>query len=161
MTKATTIVSNSHQNKQPKRSRPVRDYGNDDDNDDYYYTYYNIVVMNKHLLPTPGSVVTRIDRKDVEEVIESLTTTIRTKNCKKCLPDVHCALGESFWGNNDEDKEYKNNLNQVVASGRILDQDTLRVSQIKQNDNHQTNRHPNRRPWNHAKRFLSSYQPSE
>ena len=155
MTKAT-ILSNSHQ-KQPKRSRPVREYG--DDNDDYY-THYNIVVMNKHLLPTPGS-VTRIDRKDVEEVIESLTTTIRTKNCKKCLPDVHCALGESFWGNNDEGKEYKNNLNQVVASGRILDQDTLRVSQIKQNDNHQTNRHPNRRPWNHAKRFLSSYQPSE
>ena len=156
MTKAT-ILSNSHQ-KQPKRSRPVREYGDDDDD---YYTYYNIVVMNKHLLPTPGS-VTRIDRKDVEEVIESLTTTIRTKNCKKCLPDVHCALGESFWGNNDEDKEYKNNLNQVVASGRILDQDTLRVSQIKQNDNHQTNRHSNnRRPWNHAKRFLSSYQPSE
>jgi hypothetical protein len=155
MTKAT-ILSNSHQ-KQPKRSRQVREYGIDDD----YYTYYNIVVMNKHLLPTPGS-VTRIDRKDVEEVIESLTTTIRTKNCKKCLPDVHCALGESFWGNNDEDKEYKKNLNQVVASGRILDQDTLRVSQIKQNDNHQTNRHSNnRRPWNHAKRFLSSYQPSE
>ena len=154
MTKAT-ILSNSHQ-KQPKRLRQVREYGIDDD----YYTYYNIVVMNKHLLPTPGS-VTRIDRKDVEEVIESLTTTIRTKNCKKCLPDVHCALGVSFWGNNDEDKEYKNNLNQVVASGRILDQDTLRVSQIKQNDNHQTNRHPNRRPWNHAKRFLSSYQPSE
>ena len=155
MTKAT-ILSNSHQ-KQPKRSKQVREYGDDDD--DYYYTYYNIVVMNKHLLPTPGS-VTRIDRKDVEEVIESLTTTIRTKNCKKCLPDVHCALGESFWGNNDEDdKVYKKNLNQVVASGRILDQDTLRVSQIKQNDNHQTNRHPNRRPWNHAKRFLTSYQP--
>ena len=153
MTKAT-ILSNSHQ-KQPKRSRPVREYGDDDD----YYTYHNIVVMNKHLLPTPGS-VTRIDRKDVEEVIESLTTTIRTKNCKKCPPGVHCALGESFWGN-DEDEVYKKNLNQVVASGRILDQDTLRVSQIKQNDNHQTNRHPNRRPWNHAKRFLSSYQPSE
>ena len=154
MTKAT-ILSNSHQ-KQPKRSRPVREYGDDDD----YYTYHNIVVMNKHLLPTPGS-VTRIDRKDVEEVIESVTT-IRTKNCNKCSPDdVHCALGVSFWGKDDEDKEYKNNLNQVVASGRILDQDTLRVSQIKQNDNHQTNRHPNRRPWNHAKRFLSSYQPSE
>ena len=156
MTKAT-ILSNSHQ-KQPKRLRQVREYGIDDD----YYTYYNIVVMNKHLLPTPGS-VTRIDRKDVEEVIESVTT-IRTKNCNKCSPDdVHCALGVSFWGNEDEDKVVykKNNLNQVVASGRILDQDTLRVSQIKQNDNHQTNRHPNRRPWNHAKRFLSSYQPSE
>ena len=156
MTKAT-ILSNSHQ-KQPKRSRQVSEYGDDDD----YYTYYNIVVMNKHLLPTPGS-VTRIDRKDVEEVIESLTTTIRTKNCNKCPPDVHCALGVSFWGNDDEDdKVYKKNLNQVVASGRILDQDTLRVSQIKQNNDnhHQTiNRHSNRRPWNHAKRFLTSYQP--
>ena len=157
MTKAT-ILSNSHQ-KQPKRSRPVREYGDDDD----YYTYHNIVVMNKHLLPTPGS-VTRIDRKDVEEVIESVTT-IRTKNCSKCPPDVHCAtLGVSFWGNKDEDdKVYKKNVNQVVASGRILDQDTLRVSQIQQNDNQQTNRHSNnnrRRPWtNHAKRFLTSYQP--
>ena len=137
MTKATTIVSNSHQNKQPKRSRPVRDYGDGDDDDDYY-TYYNIVVMHKHLLPTPGSVVTRIDRNDVEEVLESLTTTtIRTnKNCKKCPTpdDVHyCAtLGVSFWGNdNDEDDKVlykKKNLNQVIASGRILlDQDTLRV----------------------------------
>ena len=151
MTKAT-ILSNSHQ-KQPKRSRPFREYGDDDD----YYTYHNIVVMNKHLLPTPGS-VTRIDRKDVEEVIESLTT-IRTKKCSKRPADSHCALGVSFWGNDDEDKVYKKNLNQVVASGRILDQDTLRVSQIKQNDNHQTNRHSNRRPWNHAKRFLTSYQP--
>ncbi|OEU06652.1 hypothetical protein FRACYDRAFT_272696 [Fragilariopsis cylindrus CCMP1102] len=132
--------------------------------------------MNKHLLPTPGS-VTRIDRNDVEEALESwTTTTIRTnKNCKKCPTpdDVHyCAtLGVSFWGNDDDedDKKYKkNNLNQVIASGRILDQDILRVSQIKQNDNdnhhHPTiNRHHSnnrRRPWtNHAKRFLTSYQP--
>merc|ERR1712194_144787 len=44
------------------------------------------------------------------------------------------------------------NLHQIISSGRILDRDTLRKSQIKQNKDHQQ---ANRlRPWNNAKRFL-------
>jgi len=44
------------------------------------------------------------------------------------------------------------NLHQVISSGRILDRDTLRESQIKQNEDHQK---ANRlRPWNNANQFL-------
>merc|ERR1712194_571150 len=44
------------------------------------------------------------------------------------------------------------NLHQIISSGRILDRDTLRKSQIKQNKDHQQ---ANRlRPWNNATRFL-------
>ena len=47
----------------------------------------------------------------------------------------------------------KINLHQNnVSSGRILDKDTLRKSQIKQNEKHQNKLV---RPWNKAKRFLS------
>lgn len=43
-------------------------------------------------------------------------------------------------------------LHQIISLGRILDRDTLRKSQIKQNKDHQlANRLP---PWNNAKRFL-------
>jgi hypothetical protein len=215
-----TIKTETYQ-KQPKRSGQVNEYSITDDDD---------------LLPTPGS-VKRIDRRDVEEVVESLTIITRNKNYnKKSPPDVH-TLGGSFWGNDDEEQKEnnmgKNNKNkqskqpkqpkqdiiiainnkqeqiisrrriitpaapgigliktettrttrgikkknsatttytytnanantntniQQITSGRVLDQDTLRISQIKQNEKHQAN-HPNIRPWNHAKRFLSSYQP--
>lgn len=110
---------------------------------------HNVEPISSHT--TKKKAITPTAASPITGLFKTTQTPRRHNNTRKYKLDKN-------WNNNNNNNNdtKKINLQQNVSSGRILDKDTLRKSQILQNERHQQRQLYNtNRPWNQAKRFLS------